>query len=507
MVKSAIYFAFCWCYNSDNIKSIWNKEIGMMKKLTVFLMAVVMLFGFAMTGCAGGGKKGNTTVVNDEKTINVKVYKGGFGDEWIYELQNKFESVYSEQGYKVNILAPSGDLEGDIVLQEMARGYDTTKIDLYITGAILTDSVGENGDYGVLCEDLEETVFNKPAIGYDGVEESETVRAKFPSELESCLRDSNGIMYAFNWAQSAAGVVVNTKKLSEYGLDIPRTTNEMFDVFDKIYTGYNGIPGKKPITYTPSARYADSFIAVLLAQYDFEERNKFLSMEDAGRRMLKDGYEVFNIEGIVPMLTVAHRVFDNKIAAKGSMTQNLMQAQGKIMGNYNDDAIFMFNGDWMLNEVKANYRNNLNDIDFVNFPVISDIGVRLFGADTSYGMTSEECDSLLSYIIGLVDENKSIEEIVSAVKSERDISLAASDAEAVASARGIYTARGIEHLAFVTKGTDKLDIVSLFLRMMASEDFAETFATYANGSSPYATKAISLPFGSRMRSRILGSLL
>jgi hypothetical protein len=111
--------------------------------------------------------------------------------------------------------------------------------------------------------------------------------------------------------------------------------------------------------------------------------------------------------------------------------------------------------------------------------------VKLFGGDTMYNLTDAKCDELLSFIIGMVDENKSVDEMVAAVKTEMNIDVNAADVQEVARARGVTYSRGIEHVAYITKGSDKKDITALFLRMMSSDDFGETFLRAANGSSPY----------------------
>jgi hypothetical protein len=202
---------------------------------------------------------------------------------------------------------------------------------------------------------------------------------------------------------------------------------------------------------------------------------------------MEDAWKVFENENLKEVLETGYRFMDEKYAARGSATQKLDQAQGLIMkdtANQNN-AIFMLNGDWFLNEVKANYSKNLSDISFINVPVISSLGTKLFGAGTQYGLDDATCDDLLSCICKLVDENKTIDQIIQGVKEEMNIDLASEDAQAVATARGICFARGIEHQAFITKNSTKKDIAAKVLRMMASDDFAETFVKMANAASPY----------------------
>ena len=465
------------------------------KKVTALLLSALLTLG-AVSGLAACG---DDSIQVDETTIVVKVRRAGFGTDWLYELKGKFEAAYADKGYKVKIMTPDNAIKGDTLIKELVLGYEDTKVDLYISSDVNPDSVGALGDYGVLVENIEESVYNQPAISYDGTEESKTVREKIRAEAIPYMTDANGELYGYSWAQTSAGLVVNTRKLAAYGLDLPKTTNEMFDCFDKIYCGYNGIEnsiesGTYPITYVSGGSgYGLVFLYALMAQYDIDDYNKFWTFtttdETGASIKLTDEacYELYDEPMLLEMMKVAYRTFDMNISAPGSLSQTVDQAQAKIMGDV-DGAVFMFNGDWMLNEVKLNYEEDLHDIDFINFPVVSAVGTKVFGAGTNYNFDDAKCEELLSYIIGLVDENKDVEEIVADVKAEKNIEITEADAKEIARARGVTYSRGMEHVAYVNKGTPKKDIVSLFLRMMSSDDFGETFSRVANGTSPYCAK-------------------
>lgn len=466
------------------------------KKVIALLLSTLLTFGSVGSLAACGGK---TKVKVDGTTIVVKVRDAGFGTDWLYELKGKFESVYAEEGYKVKIMTPDNAIKGSTLIQELALGYNSTKVDLYISTDANPDSVGEEGNYGVLVENIEESVYNQTAISYDGTEEEKKVREKIRPEAVPYMTDSHGELYGYSWAQTSAGLVVNTRKLAAYGLELPKTTNEMFDCFDKIYCGHNDIEnsvetGTYPITYiSGGSGYGVVFLYALMAQYDIDEYNKFwtfMTTDEMGESVqLSDEacQELFDDSMLLEMMKVAYRTFDWIIAAPGSAAQGVDQAQAKIMGSV-DDAVFMLNGDWMLNEVKLNYASKLNDIDFINFPVISAVGKKVFGADTAYNFDDAKCEELLSYIVGLVDENKDIDEIIAAVKAEKGVDIDEAAAKEIARARGVTYSRGMEHIAYITKNSPKKDIASLFLRMMSSDDFGETFSRTANGTSPYCAK-------------------
>ncbi len=473
-------------------------------KMIALMLSVLLVSVFGLTACGGPNPGKNPGSINpsevDENTITIKVVKAGFGVDWIYELKTKFEAAFAEEGYKLNILTPDRSINGDTVVQELYQKYDKMKVDLYITGDVIVDKVGEKGEYGLLVEELSDLVYDEKPISYDGTEEELTVLEKLSPDVVPFITDSTDKVTGFNWVQSSAGLVVNTRKLAQYGItQLPRTTDEMFAAFEAILLGANGKAGSAvtrtyPITYVPgtSNGYAKCFLNTLMAQYSREFYDQFWSFEDAQGNNLSDtdAQNLFKHDAVKEMLNVAYRTFDKHISAPGSTNQDLDQAQAKIMGN-SDDAVFMFNGDWFLNEVRLNYKTKLHDINFVNFPVVSALGKKLFGAGTSYNLSDAEADALLSYIIGLVDENKSIEEIISAVQTNKGIALEEADAQEVARARGVSYSRGVEHLAFIAKGTPKKEIAAKLLRMMASEDFGKTFTQLANGATPYYAEVIT----------------
>lgn len=473
-----------------------------MKKPISLLLAAVCAVG--MVGAVGCQTE--DVVVDNAETINVRLYKAGYGDAFIYELKQKFEAYCAKEGlnYKMNILTPTYGSAGTPMIQEMSRGYEKTKVDLYITGAIIPNQVSPLGEYGEVCEDLSELVLNQTAIGYDGTEE-EVIIEKLADDFEPFMVADNGKTYGFNWAQATAGMVVNTKKLAAYGItELPRTTNELFEIFDTVY---NGIPGviegsdktkTYPITYSlttglgGASGYNTCALESWFAQYDIETFKQFARMEknvDGQYVGLEDAYKVFDNENLKEVLEAGFQLMDMKYSAYGSSTQTLDQAQGLIMkdAKKQNNAIFMLNGDWFLNEVKANYATKLHDVEFMNVPVISALGVKLFGSDTKYALSDAACDELLSYMCKLVDENKSLQEIIASVQTEKGIALDEADAQAVATARGVVYARGIEHQAFITKGCTKKHIAALVLRMMASNDFAETFLAKSNALTPYTS--------------------
>lgn len=467
-----------------------------MKKSISIVLAMTAAFGCLSIGTSCQAKEYIST---DSKTVNVKLYKAGFGDEFATVLEEKFNQAFAKEGYKMNIASSEYSNSGATTLADLYDGYNKNGIDLYITGAVMPNHVSENGIYErELAEDMQALVFDQPAINYDGSYSEKNISARISPDIMPYMKADNGKTYGFTWAQTSAGIVVNTAKLAQYGItELPRTTNEMFEIFDIICEGANGVEGtSKSKTYAltyclkDAATYQNCAVDTWFAQFDMKTYNEFLRMQtqnpDGSWTDMENGYEVFNNPDLEEAYAVAYELMQPKYKAPGSESQPLDSIQSLIMQNtagYNN-AVFMLNGDWFLNEVKASY-DNLNDISFMNVPVISALGVKQFGSGTKYALDNETCDSVLSLICKYVDENKTMAEIKAGVKAEFNVELDDADIQVVTTARGICFSRGIEHLAYIAKGSEKKDIAALVLRMMASDDFARTFMEKANGSSPY----------------------
>ena len=153
-----------------------------MKKISKSVIAIALSLStaFGLAACGGQQTPGAST---DPKTLNVRVRKGGYGEEWVRDLAANFERVYKAEGYKVNLVNPSTDMKGNVALLEMAQGTNETNMDLYITADITPEQLGVNGDYGIIAEDVSEMVFNQKPIKYDGTEEDTLVRDKLEDAL------------------------------------------------------------------------------------------------------------------------------------------------------------------------------------------------------------------------------------------------------------------------------------------------------------------------------------
>ena len=151
-------------------------------------------------------------------------------------------------------------------------------------------------------------------------------------------------------------------------------------------------------------------------------------------------------------------------------------------------AVFMSDGNWAYNEIITNYQSSINNLAFANVPVLSAVGVKLFGKNTSYGFDDDKCEQVLSFAIDKTDEGKTAAEIVAEAKSEKGWELNEREVTEVMKARGIYCSRSaLAAGAFVAEKSKVKELCYLFLRMFASDDNATLYNRECNGFTAYMT--------------------
>jgi hypothetical protein len=248
--------------------------------------------------------------------------------------------------------------------------------------------------------------------------------------------------------------------------EMPRTTSELLAMVAEVDKALDGGARKdetdQAVFVPKDTRYENGTLNNWWAQYEgITGYNNYWNGVDAKG---DPSVEIFSQQGRLESLTVLDGLLSEY--GYGGDSNDVGRFQNRFMMGW---GVFMLNGDWFLNEVKANYSSKLNNIEFMNVPVISEIGVKLFGEGTSYGFNEETCDEVLSFICKLVDEGKPLTEIIAGVKTQFGFDINEADAQAVATARGLTFARGIEHLAFIPKGCAKKDIAALALFLCSDQ--------------------------------------
>lgn len=444
-----------------------------MKKLTKKLMVCLLSVLMVLSAVACG--KGED-ISSDDKTLNIRVYKAGYGDDYVRALIAAFESTYAEEGYKINIVSSDTTIQSTTVTNELLLG-ENNGIDLYIAGnvspdTLVTTSTANNME--MIAADLTD-VYESTPIKADKTEEDVTIQEKLKSGYAEYQRydgdeeEYKGNYYGFTYRSSPCGFVVNTELLQSYGLEVPKTTDELTACFAKIYekTAETGVYPTAWAGYNAYA-YWNMVQDVWVAQYSgVENYNKFWSMSYSDN--LEEGWKVYEDQGWVESLNALATYVNLDYAMEKTINMDHTTAQHHFLSG---EAVFMVNGAWLQNEMAANYLEQASGMTMIKTPVISSLGKKIGLAD----------DAVLSQIVGLVDEGKTVDEIVAAVSG-----VTAEQVETVKEARSIFYDWGCADTIIVNAFSSKIDLAKLFLRYIASDDAVNLVYEYASSYTPFKT--------------------
>ena len=441
----------------------------MMKRWMVFLLSLLMVF--SAMACKKGGD-----ISSDNKTLNIRVYKAGYGDDFVRALIAAFESTYAEEGYKINIVSSDTTIQATTVTNELLLG-ENNGIDLYIAGNVSPDTlvtVSKANNMDMIAADLTDVYASTP-IKADKTEEDITILEKLKNGYADYQRydgeekEYQGKYYGFTYRSSPTGFIVNTDLLQSYGLEVPRTTDELTACFKAIYAK-KAETGVYPTAWAGynAYQYWDMVRDVWAAQYSgVENYNKFCSMSYSDN--IEDGWKVYEDKGWVESLNVLGTYVNLDYAMDKTINMDHTTAQHHFLSG---NAVFMVNGAWLQNEMAANYLEQASGMTMIKTPVISSLGAKI-------GLSN---DAVLSQIVELVDEGKTVDEIVQAVGG-----VTTEQVKTVKEARNIFCDWGCADAIVVNAHSEKMDLAKLFLRYIASDDAINLIYEYASSYTPFKT--------------------
>lgn len=453
-----------------------------MKKFFRALLCATMAAVCVLPVAACGGTRG---VIKDGKTVNIAIAKAGYGMNWLREIADKFETLYADEGYKINILEPRAGLVNATALSELRLGT-STGVDMYFTAGVYPSDVIDP-NFGVCAETLDD-VFSKGAINFDGSVDETPIENRMDPNFQKYLK-ANEHYYDFYYYVAPCGIVANKKVLAAYGItQLPRTTDELFECYDKIYYGANGKGGSLTTKVYPTTwGGANAYGYPLFSLYTYlsqimgeEEYEKFFAMDDllvGSNTIDAQGYQMYENSEIQEVLEAFIQQYDVMYSHPGSSSQRHDVAHSQIMRGL---AAFMSNGEFFFNEVKMNFASALDDVTFMASPVISALGTKLKLDGT--GNNPERCDEILRHMIKLIDEDRTLSETKTATESQFGISLTEEQVQNVFVARRTMF-KQTQSDTYIVKDSPVKEVAKLFMRMLASSDAATVMSKYAMGSA------------------------
>lgn len=365
------------------------------KNLCKHLLALALASSLTLSAAAcggGGGNSGNSgnggnNSANSENTLEIYAFTGGYGIEWLNELAERYESAH--EGVTIDIKSDGMLGKADAMVRTGA--LETT--DLFFT----TDSIMKwlhegNGvvkGYDFVLESLDEVYDYKP----DG---NNTVESLMHDSYKDNARytsyDDNGNevshYYSIPWSGNVTGIVYNKTLFDEYGLSLPRTTEELWEVCKAIVN-----KGKVPFVSSTETGYTDYLLQTWTAQYmTLDTFTNYWRGIDASGNF---GPGIWQNDAILHSMTAYEKMLSPDVgySHKNINTLTFTNAQAQILTG---GCLMMVNGDWFENEMSGVGKNNYV-LDIMSAPVLSDIADK-----TSFAANANK-ETILRDLISYID--------------------------------------------------------------------------------------------------------
>ena len=323
------------------------------RKILLFSAAAFLLSGL-LTGC------GQT---KDDNKLRIIVKSAGFGEQWIRDLETKFEADHP-------------DIDVDITAQ-----YDVSQLisshlesrnnkdDLYINIGTDWKSYAAQGYFADLTSFLYDTV--------DGVKVKEKVADEYEGSLYFTKSNGDQVCYRLPWTSGIGGIYYNKKMFTKHGWDtwlkttyegnttgVPETFEQLEALCKKI------VNDKIPVSET-DRRTAVKPFAYTGANTDYFDYTVFdwwgqIAGVDAIKDFLKyesyDNFDVTKNATYAALKTATNywtKLFveygedglykgESSYVIEDSKSKAAAAAQKEFANGY---AAMMFNGDWLYNEI------------------------------------------------------------------------------------------------------------------------------------------------------------
>lgn len=461
------------------------------------LLVVVMALG-TMCGCTV--QKAEV----QENVIRIRVYNAGYGTDHLNAIISEFEKLYADKGYKVVIDKANKTYTLPAAATEMSVGFEENMIDMYYvqqaSSDLMVEELKDNDTLNVL--DLTEVLSSK-AIAQDGSEEEKTLIEKmipglwdgmkmdlsYAQTKDEDYKNYEGKNYVAPFHSQFSGFIVNTEKMEQAGLEMPKTTDELLNCVNVINkkreSGDANFKTTYPVSWSggEAYNYWRAVYDVWYAQYEgVDAYNEFHTL-NSYKDNFKQAYEVYEKQGWKEVYELMAVMVNDSNAPADTLTMDAVSAQDRLLVG---KSVFSPCGTWVKAEMGAEYLEDMAHCEMLRVPVVSALGVKL-GLDGKKGSDKALCEKVLSATIGLVDERKSADDIIAEISNSFGVTLTKEQIVAVQEARGVYG----EDLSFgwiIAGDSPSTEICKLFLRFLANDystgvmmDLASVVSAYSNG--------------------------
>ena len=343
-----------------------------LKGLIVTMLAGVLAVGtaFSITGC---GKK---TAANDDQTLEIYIQNLGYGTQWLKDEIELFkEQDWVKEKYpNLNIPDIQYNSEYGFGVEQIKAGEKVNSTDLFFmsTGYDLQGAVDSNNNPYLesLNDVFESKVPGEEVLYKDKMYDSFEMSSKYDDTYWSTC-----------WSAYYEGFLYNADLFEELGLEVPRTTNEMIALCQKV----SDLGGKNPAydkdysimmstSRAEAAYWQYMAFPIWWSQYEgLDNYYNYWKGIDVITGTV-DSRDVLKQEGRLESMKVVQELL-NKYSFVGAGSIDFIEAQTRFLFG---DGLIMANGDWFYTEMRDTVdglkeKDIEYDIRFMKNPIISSI--------------------------------------------------------------------------------------------------------------------------------------
>ena len=378
-----------------------NKKL----KFTATVLGMMLLSTGVMTACGGGGDK--TSGNGDVKEVQIGVVSKGYGNEFASSLADAYNKLHTDVKVVVKKTTPTPTYQDS----QLQLGKKKNNIDIIFT---VTNTVfATQGDATIYhWADLSD-VYDSVAEGYAESDGQKTIEDLLDPSFVSNFTYSDGKQYSMPWTSGVVGLLynktkwdatnANLKNAGKAELTLPKTTNEMFALFDQIKTDdvKSASGNAYAFSYSGQNSYMHFMFNSLWPQYEGKTASEnFFEGKNAQGVYTAD---IYNTKGREYAYDVVRSMIlkSNGYVNDGDSSQTYdLEQLSFLRGN----AFFSCNGDWMEREASAKFNPGDADVELLRTPVMSAI-VNNDVIKNDFTGTDAEKDAKLSTIVAFIDEN------------------------------------------------------------------------------------------------------
>ena len=432
------------------------------------LLAGVMLLG--MCGC---GLKVQDVPV-DANTLVIQVEAKGYGSQFARALAE----AYNQKQSAVKVVVMDDANSGGFASTALASN---TQVDIFFS-IVNTTFQTQAGIEKEKWADLSD-VYNAPLEGYaesgNGMKIAEAIE---PFYMEM-FTFKDGKQYSVPWATGISGFMYNKTKwdktnenltaAGQNALELPKTTNEMFALFEKLQEQSVKEASGGAYAFTCSsdaAGYLNYLFTNWWAQYaGSTEAYNFFQGKDANGTYTA---EIFN----TPAREAAYDVMRTLLMQQNGYTKLESNFQKMQKSFIKGTSIFSSNGEWIENEVSAELNPGDANIQYLRIPVISSI-VNNPTVSADFTGTDAEKDAKLSAVIDYIDSNN-LEKATAEAAAE--LAVSEKTLQFLIDAR-LFQYCTPSFAALVPAYSDQIPAAKEFLKFMLSKEGQEIFMASTYG--------------------------